>query len=209
MANETVLIVEDERDILSLISFNLRKAGYKTLIAASGEEGLSAMVKEKPDLVILDLMLPGIDGYEVCREMKLNERLKSIPVIMLTARTEDTDIVSGLEVGADDYITKPFSPKVLVARVRTVLRRLRHERIRSANERINIHGIEIDLGRHEVSCDGKPVDFSATEFLILSFLAANPGWVFSRSQIITAVKGEDYPVTERSRISHPSSGGQN
>ncbi len=198
MANETILIVEDERDILNLISFNLRKAGYQTYGAASGEDGLSSMMKEQPDLVVLDLMLPGMDGFEVCREMKLHEKLKSIPVIMLTARTEDSDIVSGLEAGADDYITKPFSPKVLVARVRTALRRLRHEKIRAGNERIKIHGIEIDLGRHEVYRNGTPVEFSATEFLILSFLASNPGWVFSRSQIITAVKGEDYPVTERS-----------
>ena len=198
MAYETVLIVEDERDILNLISFNLRKAGYHTRGVTSGEEGMAALIEEPPDLVILDLMLPGMDGFDVCREMKANDRLKEIPVIMLTAKTEDSDIVSGLEAGADDYITKPFSPKVVVARVRTVLRRLRNEKLRNGEERIRIHGIEIDSGRHEVYCDGMLIDLSATEFLILSFLASNPGWVFSRRQIITAVRGEDYPVTERS-----------
>ena len=198
MANETVLIVEDEQDILNLISFNLRKVGYKTRKASSGEEGLSDMIEEQPDLVILDLMLPGIDGFEVCRKMKGNEQLSNIPIIMLTAKTEDADIVSGLESGADDYITKPFSPGVVVARVRTVLRRIRHEKPRKVNDRIRVHGIEIDPDRHEVYCNGKLVNLSATEFLILSFLASNPGWVFSRSQIITAVKGSDYPVTERS-----------
>jgi len=198
VAYETVLIVEDERDILNLISFNLRKAGYRTRGATTGEEGMTALIEEPPDLVILDLMLPGMDGFEVCKKMKANDKLKEIPVIMLTAKTEDADIVSGLEAGADDYITKPFSPKVVVARVRTVLRRMRHEKARVDDERIRIHGIEIDPGRHEVFCEGELVDLSATEFLILSFLASNPGWVFSRSQIITAVKGEDYPVTERS-----------
>ena len=198
MAYETVLIVEDERDILNLISYNLRKAGYRTRGVTSGEEGMALLLEEQPDLVMLDLMLPGMDGFQVCREMKANKKLKDIPVIMLTAKTEDSDVVSGVEVGADDYITKPFSPKVVVARVRTVLRRMRNEKLKVENDKILIHGIEIDSGRHEVFCDGKLVDLSATEFLILSFLASNPGWVFSRSQIITAVKGEDYPVTERS-----------
>ena len=150
MANETVLIVEDEQDILNLISFNLRKVGYKTRKASSGEEGLTDMIEERPDLVILDLMLPGIDGFEVCRKMKGNEQLSNIPIIMLTAKTEDADIVSGLESGADDYITKPFSPGVVVARVRTVLRRIRHEKPRKVNDRIRVHGIEIDPDRHEV-----------------------------------------------------------
>ena len=196
--NETVLVVEDERDILHLISYNLRKVGYIVSGAVSGEEGLEMMLFEPPDLVILDLMLPGIDGFQVCRSMRAEEKLKEIPVIMLTAKTEESDIVAGLDVGADDYITKPFSPKVLIARVKAALRRARNEKSHLSNEIIRIHGIEIDPGRHRVSCDGKPVDLSATEFLILNFLVSNPGWVFSRNQIITAVKGEDYPVTERS-----------
>ena len=197
MAHENVLIVEDERDILNLVSYNLRREGYITQEAVSGEDALESLKKERPDIVILDLMLPGIDGLEVCRRMKSDENLQEIPIIMLTAKAEDTDIVSGLEVGADDYVTKPFSPKILVARVRTVLRRFRNRQHQVRNERTRIHGIQIDEGRHEAYCDEKLIDLSATEFLILSFLASNPGWVFSRSQIITAAKGEDYPVTER------------
>jgi two-component system, OmpR family, alkaline phosphatase synthesis response regulator PhoP len=198
VAHETVLVVEDEQDILNLISYNLRKRGFVVRGVLSGEEAVAALSAERPDAVILDLMLPGIDGFEVCRRMKKDKILKDIPIIMLTAKTEDTDVVSGLEVGADDYIAKPFSPRVLVARVRAVLRRFRDVKNQVGNSRIEVHGIEIDTERHEVFCDGSPVEFSATEFLILSFLAGNPGWVFSRSQIITAVKGEDYPVTERS-----------
>ena len=196
--NEAVLVVEDERDILNLISYNLRKAGFSVSGVTSGEEALNSMIKEIPDLVVLDLMLPGIDGIEVCKTMRTEEKLREVPVIMLTAKSEETDIVTGLEVGADDYITKPFSPKVLTARIRAALRRVRVEELQRGNDKVNIHGIEIDVRRHEVLCEGKPVDLSATEFLILHFLATNPGWVFSRSQIITAVKGEDYPVTERS-----------
>ena len=129
------------------------------------------------------------------RDQRLNVNANRVRVNV--AKTEDSDIVTGLDAGADDYVTKPFSPKVLVARVRNVLRRAHPESPRE-NGRISIHGIEIDHGRHEVFCNGKLVDLSATEFLVLSFLASNPGWVFSRSQIITAVKGDDYPVTDRS-----------
>ena len=198
MAHETILVVEDERDILNLISYNLKKEGYVVSGASSGEEAVRSLSEEKPDLVILDLMLPGIDGLEICKLMKRDEKLKTIPVIMLTAKTEDTDIVAGLEVGADDYVTKPFSPKVLIARVRAVLRRFHDPEPQVAADLTNIHGINIDTGRHEVFCRGTQVDLSATEFLILSLLAANPGQVFSRGQIITTVKGEDYPVTDRS-----------
>ena len=198
MANETVLIVEDERDILNLVSYNLRKAGFFTRDAVTGEEAISAVKNEKPDIMVLDLMLPGIDGIEVCRRLKQEPYGEDIPVIMLTAKSEDSDIVQGLEAGADDYVVKPFSPGVLVARVRAVLRRSKKDKLKSENRRTRIHQIEIDEGRHEVFCEDKAVDLSATEFMILSFLASNPGWVFSRSQIITAVKGEDYPVTERS-----------
>ena len=197
MANETVLIVEDERDILNLISYNLRREGYKTKSALSGEEALALFAEEPPDIVVLDLMLPGIDGLDVCREMKQSERLQHIPIIMLTAKSEDADIVTGLEAGADDYVVKPFSPNVLVARVRAVLRRFRDLTPQTDGEYTRIHGIEIDIGRHRVRLDGEPVELSATEFVILSFLASNPGWVFTRSQIITSVHGEDYPVTER------------
>ncbi len=199
MAKETILIVDDEQDILELLNFNLKKEGYKTLTAASGEEVLRSVSSKPPDLIVLDLMLPGVDGRDVCRRLKQDERTRQIPVLMVTAKTEDSDIIAGLELGADDYITKPFSPKVLVARVRAVLRRS-HRLSESATspERIKIHGIEIDVARHEVFKRGEPVGLSVSEFSILEYLARNPGWVFSRSQIITAVKGTDYPVTERS-----------
>jgi two-component system phosphate regulon response regulator PhoB len=197
MSKETILVVDDEIDILTLVEYNLLKEGYHVHTAETGEKGLQLATREIPDLVVLDLMLPGIDGMEVCRRIKSNEATNSIPIIMLTAKGEDVDIVSGLEVGADDYLTKPFSPKVLIARIRSLIRR------NAANETstpgtLHVHNILIDKNRHEVTIDGVEVLLSATEFAILEFLAKNPGWVFSRNKIIDAVKGQDYPVTDRS-----------
>ncbi len=199
MARETVLVVDDEEDILELIQYNLEKEGYTVKTVKTGEECLAIVGKLVPEIVVLDLMLPGLDGLEVCKRLKRSEPTRSIPVLMLTAKSEDSDIVSGLELGADDYITKPFSPKVLIARVRAVLRRAGEQDAENPKEaKIRIHGIVIDVSRHEVSCDGEVVPLSATEFGILEFLARNPGWVFSRNKIIDTVKGKDYPVTERS-----------
>lgn len=199
MAKETILIVDDEQDILELIEFNLKKEGFQTATAATGEEVFRTVHSKPPDLIMLDLMLPGLDGRDVCRRLKQDERTRHIPILMVTAKTEDSDIIAGLEIGADDYITKPFSPKVLVARVRAVLRRTHRGSEPSAQAtRVKIHGIEIDVARHEVFKRGEPVVLSVSEFAILEYLARNPGWVFSRSQIIAAVKGADYPVTERS-----------
>jgi two-component system phosphate regulon response regulator PhoB len=194
--HETILIVEDEKDIAELLAYNLKKEGFRTRIAETGEKGLALVSASPPNLILLDLMLPGVDGREVCRRLKAAETTRSIPIVMLTARGEDTDVVAGLELGADDYITKPFSPKVLVARVRTVLRRL-SEPIPELPDRIRLHELDIDVVRHQVSCRGAPVGLSATEFGLLVFLARRPGWVFSRAQIISGVRGEDYPVTER------------
>lgn len=198
MARETILVVEDEQDILELITFNLEANGYTVLQASSGEKGLEVANKKKPDLIILDLMLPGIDGLEVCKKIKRVEDTAEIPIIMVTAKSEDSDIITGLELGADDYITKPFSTKVLIARVRTSLRRERVKEAPKSTIRISIHDITIDTSRYEVLCSETPVNLSATEFAILHYLAKNPGWVFSRNQIIDAVKGDNYPVTERS-----------
>ena len=198
MARERVLVVDDERDILELIRYNLEREGYAVDTVKSGEEALLLSSRITPALVILDLMLPGLDGLEVCRRLKRNDATKSIPVLMLTAKTEDSDIVTGLEMGADDYITKPFSPKVLVARVRATLRRNTESVPEEQENQIAVHDIVIDVSRHEVNVAGRPVVLSATEFSILEFLARNPGWVFSRNRIIDAVKGKDYPVTERS-----------
>lgn len=196
---ESVLVVDDERDIRELIEYNLEKEGYLVLGVATGEEAVQTVQKQPPDAVVLDLMLPGLDGLEVCKRLKQDHRTSSIPVIMLTAKSEDSDIVTGLELGADDYVTKPFSPKVLIARLRAVLRRASEQADGGAEEnRISLHGITIDISRHEVFIDGEEVNLSATEFSILEFLARNPGWVFSRNKIIDSVKGKDYPVTERS-----------
>ncbi|SIQ61123.1 two component transcriptional regulator, winged helix family [Alkalispirochaeta americana] len=201
-----VLIVEDEPDILELVRYNLEKEGFIVRGVSSGEAALNQVRKDPPDLVVLDLMLPGVNGWEVCRELKQDTLYRSIPVVMLTARTEDSDVVAGLEVGADDYVTKPFNPKVLMARLRAALRRTEPPGEHShKEERILIHGITIDITRHQVTCrpdpdQGEPetIPLSATEFSILEFLSRNPGWVFSRSRIIDAIRGEDYPVTERS-----------
>jgi two-component system phosphate regulon response regulator PhoB len=196
MAHETILIVEDEKDIAELVAYNLKREGFRTRIADSGEKCLALAASTPPSLILLDLMLPGVDGREVCRRLKAGEATRSIPVVMLTARGEDTDVVAGLELGADDYVTKPFSPKVLVARIRSVLRR-RSEPFLDQPDRIRLHELDIDVVRHQVSCRGTAVELSATEFGLLLFLARRPGWVFSRAQIISGVRGEDYPVTER------------
>lgn len=196
---ESILIIEDEADIRELIAFNLDLCGYDVIKAENGQVGLEKALKENPDLILLDLMLPGMDGFEVCRQIRTREDIRSCPIIMLTARSEEENIVRGLDLGADDYITKPFSPQVLVARAKAVLRRRGRVKKNSPSRSvIKALEVEIDTARHMVKAGGKAVDLSATEFTILQFLAENQGWVFTRSQIIDAVKGEDYPVTARS-----------
>ena len=197
MPGETILIIEDEHDIRELISYNLESEGWNTLKASAGNEGLELAQKTPPELILLDIMLPDIDGLEVCRKLKRSDSTKDIPVIMLTAKSEDSDVISGLELGAEDYITKPFSPRVLIARIRAVLRR-NIEAQETESPIIRIHKIQIDVKKHEVIVEDENIDLSATEFAILNYLASNPGWVFSRNQIIDAVRGQNYPVTERS-----------
>jgi len=196
MSKEHILVVEDEEDILELLRYNLMKEGYRVTGAFSGEEGLKAARSQPPDLIVLDLMLPGIDGLTVCRELKMDAKTRDLPIIILTAKGEEADIVAGLELGADDYVTKPFSPRVLLARVRAVLRRRQAEPQAEA-DLIELHEIIIHPGRHEVLIQGRPVNLTSTEFRLLSFLARRPGWVFTRSQIVQGVQGEDYSVTER------------
>ncbi|MDC7235448.1 MAG: response regulator transcription factor [Spirochaetales bacterium] len=193
-----LLIVEDEADIRELISFNLEMSGYEVEKARDGEEGLALARSGEFDLIILDLMLPGMDGIKVCTQLRKDSATAHTPIIMLTAKSEDEDVVSGLETGADDYITKPFSPRILIARVKAALRRTQSETKTDDSNIISIHDIVIDTARHEIHLAGEPLNLSATEFAILRFLAKNPGWVFSRNQIIDSVKGEDYPVTARS-----------
>lgn len=197
MAIKKILAVDDEEDILELLTFNLTREGYQVVSAATGEAALKAVSGDMPDLIILDLMLPGIDGLEVARRLKNDPSAKNIPIIMLTAKGEEADIVTGLELGADDYITKPFSPRILAARVKAVLRRDAKDALDESSV-IHIHDIVIHPGRHEVTVQGKPVRLTYTEFGILQYLAARPGWVFTRAQIVDAVRGDDYFVTDRS-----------
>jgi two-component system phosphate regulon response regulator PhoB len=197
MTRERILVVDDEEDLLELVNYNLSKDGYRVRCVATGEEALAEARQTLPDLIVLDVLLPAVDGLEVCRRLKADSRTQHIPIVMLTAKGEESDMVAGLELGADDYVTKPFSPRVLLARVKTILRRKGKEGS-DAEGAIRIHELTIHPGRHEVHLSGEPLDLTYTEFRLLHFLARKPGWAFTRSQIVDAVKGEDYPVTERS-----------
>ncbi|MCX5757561.1 MAG: response regulator transcription factor [Candidatus Hydrogenedentes bacterium] len=196
MAKRLILVVDDEEDILELVKFNLEKVQYACSCAATGTEAVRLARQLSPDLVLLDLMLPGLDGFEVCSILKNDAKTRHIPIIMLTAKGKDSDIVRGLELGADDYVTKPFSPKVLVARVNAALRRNPKD-AREDGAPIRIGEIVIHPGRHEVIADGTQVELTSSEFGILAFLARRPGWVFTRSQIVEAVHGVGYDVTDR------------
>ena len=197
MAKERVLVVDDEEDILELVRFHLTREGYQLTLAATGEDALKKAKHETFDLIVLDLMLPGLDGLEVAKALKADARTKGVPIVMLTAKGEDADVVSGLEIGADDYITKPFSPRVLTARVKAVLRR-RSRAALDDTKVITIHELEIHPGRRTVLAGGKALELTFTEFQLLCVLTRRPGWVFTRSQIVDSVRGSDYPVTDRS-----------
>lgn len=197
MAKATILIIEDDPDIRELLAFSLSKEGWTIVMAPDGEEGLAALPTAKPDCVVLDIMLPGIDGLEILRTLKADPERKALPVIMTTAKGEESDVVTGLELGAEDYVVKPYSPKVLVARIRAALRRSAGRPVPRTEAVLSRGAIRLDPARHEVRVDERKVDLSATEFAILDFLLRNHGWVFSRGQIIDAVKGKDYPVTDR------------
>lgn len=196
MKKETILAVEDEEDILELLRLNLTKEGYTVLGVMTSEDGVLQAKAAKPNAVLLDLMLPGMDGLAVCRELKGDPTTRHIPVIILTAKGEEADIVVGLEVGADDYIVKPFSPRVLVARLRALLRR--RSRVPEDDETpIQVHELLIHPGRHEVLVSGEARELTLAEFSLLRLLARRPGWIFTRSQIIRGVRGENYIVTDR------------
>ena len=196
MDAENILVIDDEPDILELVQYNLSKAGFHVDTALSGEDGLRHAKIHQPDLVVLDLMLPGIDGLDVCRALKSDQSTRHISILMLSAKGEESDVIAGLELGADDYVTKPFSPSILTARVKATLRK----KITAVDDhaKLRVNDIVLDPGRHEVLVAGKPVDLTVTEFRLLHFLARQPGWVFTRYQIVDGVKGEDYPVTDRS-----------
>lgn len=197
MGKEKILAVDDEEDILELVRINLSNAGYHVICATSGEMALDILGTDCPDLILLDLMFPGMDGFEVAKRIRKNPFARSVPIIMMTARGEEKDIVDGLEAGADDYICKPFSPRVLVARIKAVLRR-KMDPYQSKMPALHIHGVAIHPGRHEVYVQNNPVNLTFTEFEVLSFLARRPGWVFSRSEIVKGVRGKEHPVTDRS-----------
>ena len=197
MTKQKILIIDDEEDILELIRYNLAREGYTVEVVTSGEEALARARSEMPDLIVLDLMLPGLDGLEVCKLLKSDGRTSHIPIIMLTAKGEDADIVTGFELGADDYVTKPFSPRVLTARIRAALRRRKQSESKEGSM-IAVHNLVIYPDRHQVLVNGEAVELTATEFALLCLLTRRPGWVFTRNQIINAVKGDGYAVTDRS-----------
>jgi two-component system phosphate regulon response regulator PhoB len=204
LSRRRIVVIEDEADIRDVLRYNLEREGFEVTCATDGEEGLAAVRRAEPDLVLLDLLLPGLDGLEVCRLLKGDERTQRIPIIMVTAKGEEADIVLGLGVGADDYAPKPFSPRELVARIRAVLRRT--EREAPADEgRIVRPGIVIDTVRHEVLVDGEPVALTATEFRLLLTLASHPGRVFSRDYLVGRVIGEGVSVIDRTIDVHVQS----
>jgi len=199
----TILIVEDEPEIGTLVRLNLEKSGYQTTLVETGEAALEHMHSNAADLILLDLMLPGIDGLEVCKRLQWEPLTRQIPIIMLTARGEDADIVTGLELGAVDYIVKPFSAKVLVARVRNALRR--GQDAANTDPSTLDPMIEIDEDRFEIRVQGSPVDVTASEFHILKYLASRPGFVRTRAQIIEATHGPRVVMSNRTIDVHITS----
>jgi len=197
MTRECILVVDDEEDILELVRYNLARNHYRVEEASTGEEAISKARTALPDLIVLDLMLPGVDGLEVCKILKNDPQTSHIPILMLTAKGEEADIVTGLELGADDYVTKPFSPRVLMARVKAAIRRKAAQSVPNDSV-IRVREITVNPGRHEVLVNDRPVDLTHSEFRLLALLAKRPGWVFTRNQIIDGVHGDDYLVTDRS-----------
>jgi two-component system alkaline phosphatase synthesis response regulator PhoP len=195
MAKGRILVIDDETDIIELVRYNLELEGFQVNSASDGESGLNTAIQEMPDLVLIDLMLPGMDGLEVCRSLHADNRTASIPVIMLTAKSAESDRIVGLELGADDYVVKPFSPRELAARVKAVLRRTQQPR--SQSKVIQRSSLSIDLTRREVSIQGSPIELTATEFRLLQFFAEHPGRVFSRSELIDAALGREVSVIDR------------
>jgi Response regulators consisting of a CheY-like receiver domain and a winged-helix DNA-binding domain len=195
----TIFVIEDEEDINKLLLFNLRKEGYVARGAGSGEEGLETLAETRPDLLILDLMLPGMDGMAVCRKMKQNPDLRNIPILMLTARDEEEDVVSGFDAGADDYVAKPFSNRVLMARVRSLLRRsgLVADDEPVDTHRLTVGKITLFPERREVTVDGKQIELTAGEYKMLQVMMRRPGVVFTRYQLLDLVRGALHAVTDR------------
>ena len=201
---EKILVVDDEKDILELIEFNLSSNGYKVTTTTSGEEALELIKKNEFDLVVLDIMLPGIDGLDICKIIKADKQKSHIPIIMVTAKTEEVDRVTGFEIGADHYVTKPFSPRELLAIVKSVIRRkaLNNEH---PIQLLELNDLKIHLGKYVVTVKDKPVELTNLEFKILVTLAKRPGWVMTRYQIVDAARGEGGFVTDRTVDVHIAS----
>ena len=193
-----VLVVEDDLTVQELLQLNLSKDGWTVAMADSGEDALLKVADFIPDLIVLDLMLPGMDGTQVCRQVRSYPKTSKIPIVMLSARSQDEDVIAGLENGADDYITKPFNLDVLRARIQAVLRRSSEDGASEEDPRLLVHNIEIDTACFSVKVDGEPVALSRADFLVLHLLACKPGRVFTRRQIIEAVHGKKIDVTDRS-----------
>jgi len=199
MSKSKILVVDDEEDIRELLQYNLEREGFLVNLAGSGEQAVKKASEFDPELILLDLMLPGIDGLDVAKKLKMNPDTANISIIMLTAKGDETDIVTGLELGADDYITKPFSPKVVLARIKAVLRRKTTDHSEASNKEIIKHnGLRIHKGMRSVHIDDTAVDLTYSQFQILDYLISHAGWVFTRTQIVDAIRGDDYPVTDRS-----------
>lgn len=203
MAKDSVLIVEDDPDIVELLQYTLEREGYPVMVAQNGEKGLAEARRRKPGLIVLDLMLPGLDGLEVCKALKAEEATKGIPIVMLTAKGEESDIVLGLEFGADDYVKKPFSPRELVARIRTVLRRGRS--VAESKTRIEVGPVVLDRERHEVTLDGADVPFTRSEFRLLWTLAKHPGRVYTREELVEKLTDGEVVILDRNIDVHVSS----
>jgi phosphate regulon transcriptional regulator PhoB len=199
-----ILIVEDDSDIVELLTYNLREAGFETEAVFNGGDAIERAVEEQPDLIILDLMLPEVDGLEVCRLLKQDTQTEDIPIIMLTAKGEEIDRVIGLQLGADDYVTKPFSQREFVLRVRAVLRRTTAEQTPSSVNQLEISGLRIDIDKHKVFNEQGEIELTATEFKMLVLFAGAPGRVFSRSVLMDSIWGQDYYGIDRTVDTHIS-----
>jgi DNA-binding response OmpR family regulator len=197
MPKETILVIEDDRDIIEIIQYNFEREGYRVLTATNGEKGIDEARARRPALIVLDLMLPGVDGIEVCKRLRHQSETRNIPIVILTAKGEESDIILGLGMGADDYVTKPFSPKELLARITAVLRRGDLKEDAPARARIERSGIVIDPVRFEVEVKGKAVTFTLTEFKILSILASNPGRVYTRQLLLDKIQNGEAFVDDR------------
>lgn len=205
MRKTTLLVIEDDPDIVELLRYNLEREGFRVLVATDGEHGMADATRHQPDLILLDLMLPGLDGLQVCKRLRAQDATRGTPVLVLTAKSEETDVVIGLEMGADDYLTKPFSPRELLARVRALLRRAQRGAEEGGKTRIELHGLVLDMERHEVLHQGGPVPLTRAEFRLLWTLAQRPGRVYSRNELVDEITAGEALIIDRNVDVHVSS----